>query len=101
MQSLWENLKFGIKNFKETNPHGIEMDTPAVELDECLFTHLNGEQVWCFGIYDRFEKFPKIFVVGNDRSEEKLLPLILENIGTNRRKRTRVYTDGWLAYRNL
>ncbi len=41
---------------------------PACVIDEMLATHINGEQVWIFGIYDRSERPTVLEVVGNNRS---------------------------------
>lgn len=33
---------FGEKNYNEVDPQGNVLNSPAIEVDECLFTHLNG-----------------------------------------------------------
>lgn len=94
-----------------THKLGIESSdgifgVPCVELDESLFGHFGSDdrvesQLWVFGIYDRGTSEIRIFVVENDRTQEKLIPLIQANVQTQAGSVTRVYTDGFLAYRNL
>lgn len=57
-----------------------------------------GMQVWVVGIWDRAEKSVKLFVVGNDRTAQKLIPIISDHVETDPNDKTIIYTDGWLAY---
>jgi len=68
----------------------------GVEVDESLFSHLDGDQAWVLGIYDRRITEARAFVVEN-RSSTCLIPIIKENVIPG----ARIYTDGWLAYTGL
>ena len=59
--------------------------------DESLFSHLDGNQVWVLGLYDRKTQEARAFVL-EDRTANTLLPLIQENIVPG----VRIYTDGWM-----
>lgn len=74
----------------------IEDNELGVEIDESLFSHINGDQVWVFGIYDRKTSDARVFVVEN-RSAEVLIPIIQANILPG----ARIYSDGWAAYSRL
>lgn len=81
-------------------------NSPACEVDEMLATHIDGEQVWVVGIWDRAERRTVLEVVGNDRSEENLDRIITSYVRTNNdpavlNRRTRVYHDGWAGYNFL
>jgi len=58
-------------------------------------------QIWGLGIYDRATEDAQIYIVGNDRSAEKLIPIIQEHVFTTENRRTRVYTDLWRSYNRL
>ncbi len=68
----------------------------GIEIDESLFSHYNGSQVWVFGIYDRRTSDARVFVVEN-RSADILIPIIQDNIVPG----ARIYSDGWASYSNL
>ena len=64
-------------------------DVPVFEIDESLFTHIDGSQVWVFGIITRVTREARCWVV-RDRSADTLLPLIQENIAPG----SLIYSDG-------
>lgn len=80
------------------------LNSPVVEIDECLFTHINGEQIWVLGIYDRAyftkEKLVKFFYL-ESRNADTIEPIIQANVATDLNNPTRVYTDGWRGYNGL
>ncbi len=74
----------------------IEDNEFGIEIDESLFSHYNGDQVWVFGIYDRRTSEAQVFLVEN-RSADILIPIIQENIVPG----ARIYSDGWASYSSL
>jgi len=74
----------------------IEDTHLGVEIDESLFSHINGEQVWVFGLFDRRTSEARAFVVEN-RTADVLIPLIIANVTPG----ARIYSDGWAAYSSL
>jgi transposase-like protein len=76
-----------------------------VEADESLFARhkyhrgrsRTNMKSWVLGLKERGTNRCRFFVVGNDRSEAKLLPLILQSV----KRGTIIYTDHWGAYNNL
>lgn len=58
-------------------------------------------QVWGLGIYDRATDDAQIYIVGNNRSADRLLPIIQAHVYTNEERPTQVYTDLWAAYNRL
>ncbi|HRP37607.1 MAG TPA: IS1595 family transposase [Candidatus Dojkabacteria bacterium] len=68
----------------------------VVEVDETLFCHIEGTQIWVFGILDRATREARAFVV-KDRSSETLLTLIKEHV----KPEVVVYSDGWQGYSRL
>lgn len=86
----------------------FQESSPAVEIDECLITHLRGvggvfqRQCWVLGIHDRATKETRLFVVGSDRTAASILPIINSNVDPgDAPEPTRVYTDGASFYGKL
>lgn len=78
-------------------------NSPACEMDESLMTHINGEQVWVVGAWDRAARRAIVEVVGNDRSGEVLARFVqtyIRTVPNNNQPlaRTRIYHDGWRGY---
>ena len=68
----------------------------VVEVDESLFTHSDGNQIWVFGIYCRNTREARCFTVA-DRTAQTLIPIIQTHVPEG----SHIYTDGWLAYNSL
>ena len=54
-----------------------------------------------FGLIDRFNKDARIFCIMSDRTKEKLLPIVKDNVYTNdenEETRTRIYSDSFATY---
>ena len=64
--------------------------------DETLVNHINGEQVWAFGLYELERDRIKVFIVPN-RSAQVLQPIIRENVSDE----TNFYSDMWRGYLGL
>lgn len=73
----------------------------AVEIDECLVTHIQGVQMWVVGIFDRGTNDVKLILVENNRTANNLENIILAHVYTTRNDKTIVLTDGWLGYSRL
>ena len=87
-----EELSYKLGDVIE-DPNDINL---GVEVDESLFSHLDGNQVWVFGLYDRKTGEARAFVVEN-RTADSLIPIIVDHVVPG----ARIYTDGWLAYSSL
>ena len=74
-------------------PNGEEL---VVEIDERLFTHSDGKQIWVFGLYSRNTREARCFTVA-DRTAQNLIPIIQTHVPEG----SHIYTDGWLAYIGL
>lgn len=53
------------------------------------------------GLYDRGTGSSRFYVVGNDRTANKLLPIIQATVDSDDMHPTRIMTDGWRAYEEL
>eukprot|EP00825_Cyclidium_porcatum_P047914 TRINITY_DN7887_c0_g1_i1.p1 TRINITY_DN7887_c0_g1~~TRINITY_DN7887_c0_g1_i1.p1 ORF type:complete len:207 (-),score=20.40 TRINITY_DN7887_c0_g1_i1:42-662(-) len=96
-----------IRDRYQRRVHGhvlIIYNSPAVEIDESLLTHLRVDgtiherQCWTVGNYDRNTHQTQIIVVRNDHDHIQLHNIILQHVHTQANNPTRVYTDGWLGY---
>ena len=76
MHSLWKPNQIGI----EIN---YELGYSAVEIDESKILSSGNLIYWMFGLIDRNTKEARIRCVLNDRTKEKLLPIIKEYVHTN------------------
>ena len=56
---------------------------PRCEINESKIIGNSNSVYWMFGIVDRNSKDARVFTVLNNRTKEKLLPLIIENVATN------------------
>jgi len=75
----------------------IDLENPPVfEIDESLFSHVDGQQIWVFGIITRITNESRCWVVP-DRSAQTLIPIIQEHLPPG----SIVYSDGWASYRFL
>ena len=71
----------------------IEVDKPIFEIDDSLFSRIDGSQCWVFGIITRQTREARCWVV-QDLSADTLLRIVQENIPSG----SVVYSDGWRAY---
>jgi len=94
---------------RSKDEHPLVMNSPAVEIDESLFTHLvpdancpensvYARQCWILGIYDRATKDVRMIALGSDRSIATIQPLVRKYVHTQAANPTRVYTDKALFY---
>ena len=72
-----------------------------IEIDESKIIGNSNNIIWIFGIIDRSNKDASIFCVISDRTKEKLLLIIWDNVYTNDEEdesRTRIYSDYFASY---
>ena len=86
----------------EINP---ELGYPSIEIDESKIISSGNEIFWMFGLIDRQTKDARIRCVLNNRTKERLLPLVKEYINTyvddeeeQYSIRTRVFSDSFSSY---
>ena len=65
-------------------------DQNLEEIDESLLSHIDGHQVWVFGIIERRTGEARCWVV-KDRSAQTLIPFIQEHIPPG----STIYSDGY------
>ena len=85
MNEIWHLEHLGVELFFEDEDEE-EPSNPAVEIDECLLTHLRvpgntfDRQCWVVGIHDRATKETRLFTVGSDRTANNIVPIINDNV---------------------
>ena len=62
--SIWERLD----NNEILDNRRYFYHSPACEVDEALFTHIDGVPIWVVGIWDRGLNQGIVEAVGNDRT---------------------------------
>ena len=86
----------------EINP---ELGYPFVEIGESIIISSGNEIFWMFGLIDRHTKDARIRCILNNRTKERLLPIVKEYINTyvdveeeQYSIRTRVFSDSFSSY---
>ena len=105
---LFRILKNKIKIYYHTKrknePLGIE---PAengksrIEIDESKVIVNYNSTIWMFGLIDRYNKDARVFCVMSNRTKEKLLPIVRDNVYTNDMNdetKIRIYLDSFSAH---
>ena len=100
MHSKWKENFLGNVN--------SELGYGSVEIDESEIIGNSNEIYWMFGIIDRKTKNARVFCVLNNRTKERLLPIIWNNVLTEENEennlpeinsiKTRVYSDCFSSY---
>ena len=89
----WKNEPLGIEP--------AENGKSRIEIDESKVIGNSNSIIWMFGLIDRYNKDARIFCVMSNRTKEKLLPIVKDNVYTNDmddETKTRIYSDSFAAY---
>lgn len=91
--TLWKNEPLGLEP--------AENGKSRIEIDESKIIGNSNTVIWMFGLIVRFNKDARIFCIIWDRTKEKLLPIVKDNVYTNDENdetRTRIYSDYFATY---
>ena len=89
----WKNEPLGIEP--------AENRKSRIEIDESKVIGNSNSIIWMFGLIDRYNKDARVFCVMSNRTKEKLLPIVRNNVYTNDMNdetKTRIYSDSFAAY---